>query len=129
MLRFLLKASGLVLLIAGTALAASADVLPLKHGRYVNAGTPCREASRATIMPFNGRGFDISDNGCRYASRKVGANRYSVTADCSNVGEGKSTDIYEIRSPTAFVITADGIVRRWCAPSELPSWTKAVPIN
>jgi hypothetical protein len=124
----LLKAAGAAILMAGTASAAPADILPLKHGRYVNAETPCREASRATTVPFNGRGFDLSDNGCRYASRKIGANRYAVSADCTNVGEGKSADIYEIHSLTQFTIKADGIVRRWCDPMTLPSWARTFPV-
>lgn len=125
----LLNATAFAMLIAGSASAASTDILPLRHGRYVNADTPCREASRATTVPFNGRGFDVSDNGCRYTSKQIGPNRYSVKADCTNVGEGKWTDIYEIHSATEFVIKTDGVVRRWCEPTALPDWTRAFPIN
>ncbi len=107
----------------------AADVLPLKHGRYVISDTPCAQASRATTVPFDGRGFDVGDNGCKYVSKLVGKNRYQVTSDCSALGEGTSTDTYEIRSFTEFRINGEARARRWCAPSELPAWTRAVTVH
>jgi len=118
--------------VAGAALVAgpaAADVLPLKHGRYVTSGTPCAKASRATTVPFDGRGFDLGDNGCRYTSRPAGGNRFEVASDCSSVGEGKSIDVYEVLSATEFRINGEARTRRWCAPAELPSWTQAVKIR
>lgn len=122
------KVAAFAMFITVSVSAASADILPLRHGRYVNADTPCREASRATTVPFNGKGFDVSDNGCRYASKQIGPNRYSVKADCTNIGEGTSTDIYEVHSVTEFLIKTDGVVRRWCAPATLPDWAHVFPI-
>ncbi len=124
---FLFALSALVGLTATTAIAG--DVLPLKHGRYVTSDTACAQASRATTVPFDGRGFDVGDNGCKYSSKLVEKNRYRVTSDCSSVGEGKSTDTYEIRSFTEFLIMGESKTRRWCAPGDLPAWTQAVKIR
>ncbi len=114
---------------AGLAAADAADVLPLKHGRYVTSDTPCAQASRATTVPFDGRGFDLGDNGCKYTSTLAGKNRYRVTSDCSALGEGTSTDTYEVRSFTEFRITGETTTRRWCAPGDLPAWMQAVKIH
>ncbi len=53
-------------LFAVRAHAAGPDVLSLKHGRYVNSGTPCAAASIARIVAFDASGLYISGNGCKY---------------------------------------------------------------
>jgi len=109
-----------MLMLAGAPLllAATADQLPLKHGIFVAADTPCKGASNAAIMSYWGgdNALNVSQAECRINRVAHTGTRYTVTRTCTDIQSqtsmGKDVVHLTIASPSAFTI--DGTAYRWC---------------
>jgi hypothetical protein len=108
--------------------SGTVDELPLLRGFYVVAGTPCEEASTATLSLLRRDGFGYARDSCVFTGIvRTGPATYRVTESCGNLqgdGPGQVTAAsYEIPNDTSFTATHDsGWVHqaRHCSQSALP---------
>jgi hypothetical protein len=86
--------------------AAPTGGLPLKPGFYVNADTPCGQASFATLWRVDPTGVSIGHQAGTFRKiERIDATRYRVTQELTDPREAKPetmTDIYVIVGPTTF---------------------------
>ena len=79
----------LLLVALCSAPAGAAEPLPLEHGAYVMADTPCRDAPFAAMMTYDGRGFGgPHDSRCVSTVVSRSAGTYRVATTCSGAGDG-----------------------------------------
>ena len=108
--------------------AAETAGLPLKPGFYMPAGTPCGNASFATLWSVDPSGVTIGhEQGPFKRIEKIGPNKYRVTLELfdprnANPSVDTTTDVYVITSPTSFRVgdAADADEMRFCPTSSLP---------
>lgn len=116
------------LAIVAAALACSAavapDMLPLKHGIYVPAGTACRGASRAAMVNYWGgkSAIGYAQATCKIKAMTKRGNVYTITDVCTEIAsngtiEGGPT-VVTISGPTAFRMNDTDY--RYCGPK--PVW-------
>lgn len=107
--------------------------LPLTRGFYVDSGTPCGEASNATLMLVRRDGYGGSRYACDFRSiEQTGPQTYRVTERCSSGGEAwgsaeeveTTTYLWQIPDATHFSrAPADGgeaMAARFCPQARLP---------
>ena len=85
------SAAALVFLLFGTS-AIAADLLPLKRGIYVRAGSACKGASNADTLSYWGERNGINDQRTRCVIKKLkrdGAT-YLIKRKCTSVRFGGS---------------------------------------
>jgi hypothetical protein len=96
--------------------------LPLKRGFYVASGTPCGNASNATLMLVPRESINWSRDVCTFSGiQKIGPTSYRLSARCSD--GGPSTMTFEVPSDTAFTLNYEGggdSSVRYCEQSSLP---------
>ena len=82
------------------------DRLPLALGFFVDAGTPCAQASNATLRLHHGGGFGGARDNCDFNRIvKTGDQTYVATQTCTDILSGQSDAsnvTFEVESPTAF---------------------------
>ncbi len=87
--------------------SAGVDSLPLERGFFVDTGTPCAQASNATLHLHHGTGFGAARGNCDFNRiARTGPNTYSVTQTCTDIHGGSaepSTVVFEIQNRTAFL--------------------------
>jgi len=100
---------------------AVVTALPLKRGFYVTDGTPCAQASNATLLLVTREGVNGSRDVCTFTKiEKTGATSYRVTELCSNKA---ATVTYDVPNETSFRVTYESSgdrSARYCAQSSLP---------
>lgn len=71
----------------------AADLLPLKRGIYVEAGTPCKGASNADTLSYWGKGNGINDQqtGCEITNLQKGGSTYLLKRKCTSGRFGGSS--------------------------------------
>lgn len=101
--------------------AATVKTLPLKRGFFVASGTPCGNASNATLMLITREGINWSRDVCTFKRiEKIAASGYRVAAQCSG---GETTITFEIPSDDRFTAKYENggdSSARYCAQSNLP---------
>jgi len=119
-----------ILIAAALVLAAGAaqarDMLPLKHGFYVTKGTPCANASNATISRYAGTLAHPPGAACEPPAVTHKGGVYTVRTAC---GGEADTATYTIESPTAYTMRnfAGSFSYRLCPQGELPEPWRSVP--
>lgn len=103
---------------AGPTTAGAPTTLPLKEGFYVASDTACSAASSATLLLFQGDGFNGARDGCRFkAIEPTGPGRFRVTEQCVDFQAGpdgaslQQVD-YQLTGDTRFTSKSD---RDWTA--------------
>lgn len=89
--------------------AAPANLLPLKEGIYVPAGSKCRGASRAEMVNYWGGRSSIGNGMATCEITKVShtGTTYTYTDICTDIASGEKIDgstptVLTIASPTSF---------------------------
>lgn len=109
--------------------AQSVTQLPLRPGYYVETGTPCAQASNATLSLLRRNGISLSPRElCIFRTiEKTDATTYRVTMECRNIAEESAPEIqttaYEIADETQFAVRyGEKVVyrARFCAQPSLP---------
>lgn len=102
------------------------DIVPLRRGYYVTHGTPCDQASNATLNLFLGNVFYKN---CRVTDLARIGEAYRITQSCVERGERtRSTALYRVINPMEFSVTyaadderpSTNSRYRYCAQSTLP---------
>ncbi|AKC88116.1 hypothetical protein WQ53_01475 [Pseudoxanthomonas suwonensis] len=82
------------------------DRLPLERGFFVRDGTPCAQASNATLLLHGRAGINGAREACEFTRiEQTGPATFVATQACRDIMGGDSEDTtltYEIASPTAF---------------------------
>ncbi|WP_242096016.1 hypothetical protein [Sphingomonas sp. CROZ-RG-20F-R02-07] len=105
--------------------AALAEPLPLAHGIYVEAGTPCADPPFAVMRSYDGVGLgDPHSHACRIRVLARHGAHYMLANSCIGVGVGPGTRSTEtlrlmVRSRRAFAIS--GSTFRLC-PAKVTPW-------
>jgi len=106
--------------------------LPLTRGYYVDSGTPCGNASNATLMLVRRDGYGGSRYSCDFKKiERTGPTNYRVTEACSEGGEAWGTDEtvettildWQIQDETHFARiseSGDKMSARYCPQARLP---------
>lgn len=104
------------------------DALPLQRGFFVDAGTPCAQASNATLKLHHGSGFGAARENCDFDRIvRSGPATYTATQTCTDIQSGRaepSTVVLEIQGPTAF--SGNNLTYEWkysarhCPQRDLP---------
>jgi hypothetical protein len=111
--------SAALFLLAGTA-AAAADMLPLKHGIYVDANVACKGASNADTMSYWGKdnGLNVSRIGCRIVRLSKNGSTYTLQRTCRGItGSGTFKDKVAVKmiSASSFALIGDrSVTYRYC---------------
>lgn len=122
------------LLVLACARASAADILPLRHGAYVNSQVPCQQASNSTLTWYDGRyfyegrGFTHADwKRCSVRLESRQGATYVILRSCRNVAPNddlapRSEETYIVKAPTAFSIKGQfgASSYRLCAQPTLP---------
>lgn len=114
--------------ITPTAGVAAVESLPLERGFFVRQGTPCGEASNATLTLHTGSGINAAQASCGFTRiEKTGDNTYTATEECYFIRAGESfsdTLHITVESRTAYSQATAGDESTWrarhCAQSSLP---------
>ncbi len=104
-------------------------VLPLKHGIFVSADTPCSDPPNAALRRYDGEGLSgAHTHACQV---KVLARRgasYEIEQSCIGAGQGPAprsteTATIDIQDNLTFVLKRGGAAEtfRYCAASMLPA--------
>ena len=104
--------------------AATADMLPLKHGIFVPTNVACKGASNADMVNYWGgkSAIGVAQAECRIKKLSRKGNVYTVTDSCTDIAsggviEGEPTAL-TIASPTSFKMS--GTSYKYCGPK--PVW-------
>ena len=103
-------------LFAAGSLAVAQMAVPLKPGFYVDADTPCGEASNATMLLVGRTGIWGNRERCSYRKVEQKGTRYRVTQQC---GRSTSTAAIEVIGDSAFRSAVLGN-KRHCPQNLLP---------
>jgi hypothetical protein len=103
------------------------EALPLTRGFYVSDGTPCGEASNATLGLLRRTGWNGSQYACDFARiEPTGENRFRITETCTDIRSGdewRSTRGWTLTGADSFRISQeDGTETsfRHCPQPSLP---------
>lgn len=118
------------LMLFGT--AANAALLPLKHGTYVLASTPCRDPALAAIFTYDGRHFSYAHaSACNSVIVSQASHKYWVRETCSALGDGTAAALdttvstYETLSLTKVRVSDQAghkaLLYRWCGARQVNS--------
>lgn len=125
--RSLAVALAVPLLIVPATAGAALKTLPLQRGYYVNAGTPCGDASAATLVLVRRTGIGNEQGLDRFRRvEKIGPATWRVTAeriDNDGRAEGTSVSTYEITGPARYRQKNEfGVfAMRFCPQKTLPA--------
>jgi hypothetical protein len=115
------KSAALLCLLAGSA-AAAADMLPLKHGIYVDTHVACKGASNVDTLSYWGKENGINAQRTECHITKLSKNRatYVLNRMCRDIsGSGMFTDHVTIKvvNGSSFTLVGDPpITYRYCGP-------------
>jgi hypothetical protein len=102
-------------------IAFAKDIVPIKRGFYVEIGTPCNEASNATLDLFLGHAFRFN---CTVLHLQHKATSYEITESCLERGQRETiASTYQIISSTEYTVTTIGGEPqhfKYCEQSTLP---------
>lgn len=110
-------------IVAGSMLAVGAaapDMLPLKHGIFVPAGSACKGASNAEMVNYWGgkSAIGYAQATCTIKKLVKAGTRYTVTDVCKDLQSGEAIagdpTVLTIASPTQFAM--NGTTYRYCGP-------------
>lgn len=122
-----------LLLISGVAVAVcpmaalAADILPLKHGFYVDGNIPCKDASFGSISSYAGGDvFVVGHYSCTLKLLNKSGNKYNVSSKCPSERDDPTinmTEVYTITSEASFTVKNKNgeFSSRYCERSSLPS--------
>lgn len=115
----------LLLAIALVALPASvaAEVVPLRHGTYVRAGTPCADPPFAAMREWDGIGMaDPHSHACRARLLARRGASYTISNSCigTGVGPGVRTSERLTVVPARQGMRLNGTAFHFCPTASLP---------
>lgn len=112
--------------------ASAANILPLRHGFYVESDVPCSAASAPLTMLYDGKFLRRENANCTaQIFRKISKNTYHLTQRCQSLEVEKApwtpmSETYNVIDTTNFTVTDivyDELMEwhyRYCAKSALP---------
>jgi hypothetical protein len=104
---------------------AAGDILPLKHGYYVDVKVACNQASNATLTLFTGKSFGA---GCSAKAKPVDRQTFKISEVCRTRDEfAKSVGIYRVLNDKEYVLNNEygEFHSRFCEQSQLPEpWSQ-----
>ncbi len=113
---------------AAAAPAAIVQHLPLERGFYVRDGTPCAQASNATLLLHGSAGINGAHEACEFTRiEQTAPDTFAATQTCRDIAGGEAetaTLTYGIASPTAFTVRSEEYGWQYtaehCPQSSLP---------
>ena len=103
--------------------AASAEVVPLRHGTYVQTGTPCADPPFAAMREWDGIGLaDPHSRACRARVLARHGASYTVDNSCIGTGAGPGARSSERLTivPTRGGMRLNGTAFAFCPARSLP---------
>ncbi len=99
------------LLLAALPVAAAAQV-QLQRGYYIDAATPCAQASNATLTLVHRSGINASRVACEFTSvTPSGPDTYAFTESCTEIGSSEpftNAGTIVLMSPTRYRVQGEG---------------------
>lgn len=110
-----------------TGFADTLDSLPLSAGYFVAQGTPCAEASNATITLLGGRTFNWPQQACAVQTiGQAGPTTFAVTMDCEATADFPAETLaitLEIANGTEYGLSFGGeppALSAFCPQADMP---------
>ena len=107
--------------------ATVVESLPLERGFFVRQGTPCENASNATVSLHTGRGINAAQAFCEFTRiEKTGAHTYAATEACNYIRGGADSRQLEFTVNDRMSYSVNDAEAEWaysarhCSQASLP---------